>query len=820
MKLPLFFAPLVALGGALLAVLPAVSAVPPRPPLDLLRAREVTPAGWIREQMRLDLHEGITGRYDQISDNVAGRLFATRPRRPGTLVVGNRGLQEKAWWAGEHEGYWKDSIVRLAFLTGDVAFIDKARGWIEEILAAQQADGYIGIYTADARFPAKGFDGELWTQSRIFQAMLAYHEFTGDRRVLQAVERAVRCTLDAYRNRTYFHRPNPDGGVVHGIGYLDTLEWLYRLTGQDDFREGALWLYRDFARDQPAFLTDLLPQSLADANRLWRDHTPHIMEGLHLPVIAYALGGDELHRRAADNALLKLARHSNPGGGIVGSENVDGRVGSGHMPAEYCSLTEGASSLNRIVAWSGRLAAGAFVERLSLNAAQGSRFHPANIAVTYLNCDNQQDASDPAKLRGRFIYSASHKTAACCPLNAGRLLPYYVEGMWYRDLRRPGLVVNLYGPCEVRTRVAEVDVRIGEETEFPFSDQVRFTVEPAQPVQFPLVLRIPEGAGEIAVEAGPEARVVIDRAAGELTIEARWRGRHVVKVNFNFTVVRRAQSDGAESWYQWGPLVFSLPLPEKIAKLEELVTVSGKKSGFYDYSITAAERTAWTYRIDPAATLQVMKLAEGDRLHPWACPPIGLRGRMRTAAGEPVEVTLLPYGAAKMRRTTFPVWGEDKAAAVQSAGVVGRAVAHAFSEPVTKGVIYVEFTWQQLTGPLAGARSGIELTGEGLEGSFAGRPFKAAVFGLAGRETKLSNKAAQLHQPVKLIVKYDLDRGQAALWVDPDTTRVESTYPPDAVHADFRARRVNSVDTQVGPGARTAFGAMKVFTHGRSPFGD
>ncbi len=629
------------------------------PRYDLLRGAEIRPSGWLREQMRLDLRDGITGHYEQISDNVNGRLFATRSRRAGTMVTGNRGLQEKAWWAGEHEGYWKDSIVRMAFLAGDEALQARARGWMEEILAAQEKDGYIGIYTADTRFPARGFDGELWTQSRMFQAMLAYHEFTGDPRVLDAVERAVQCTLAAYRDRTYFHRPEPDGGVAHGIGLMDTLEWLVRRTGKDIYRQGAVWLYRDLASRTPPFIADLLPELLADADRAWQNHTPHIMEGLHMPEIVRALEGGDLFRRAADGALAKLARHSNPGGGPVGSENVSGRTGAGDMPSEYCSLTEAVGSLNRIVAWRGDLSVGAFTERMCLNAAQGARFHPANLAVVYLHFDNQEDAADPAKHRGRCLYSASHKAAACCPLNAGRLLPYYVEGMWYRDRVRDGLAACLYGACDVTTTVRGVAVRIAEETDYPFSGRVRFAVRPASPVRFPLILRIPPTAGTIAVDAGADAKVAENRAASELSIERTWDGETAVAVDFDFRVECRKQNDGRERFHQWGPLLFSLPFPATIERLEELTTVSGVKSGFFDYRIAAAGLDGNDWSIDPAAALRLVALASGDPLQPWAKPPVALRGTMRDAKGQPVEAELRPYGSAILRRTTFPVLHAD-----------------------------------------------------------------------------------------------------------------------------------------------------------------
>ena len=75
--------------------------------------------------------------------------------------------------------------------------------------------GYIGIYEKDSRFPDKGFDGVLWVQRRVFQALLGWYEYEKDERVLKAIESTVHKTIDHYRNTTYFGREEGDGGVAH-----------------------------------------------------------------------------------------------------------------------------------------------------------------------------------------------------------------------------------------------------------------------------------------------------------------------------------------------------------------------------------------------------------------------------------------------------------------------------------------------------------------------------------------------------------------------------------------------------------------------------
>ena len=91
------------------------NSVPPELLLCPVPCGSVMPRGWIKEQMALDLKERLAGGYDRIWPNVSKNLFVKQERQQGMVKV-KHGLEEseqRAWWAGEHEGYWKDAIVWL-----------------------------------------------------------------------------------------------------------------------------------------------------------------------------------------------------------------------------------------------------------------------------------------------------------------------------------------------------------------------------------------------------------------------------------------------------------------------------------------------------------------------------------------------------------------------------------------------------------------------------------------------------------------------------------------------------------------------------------
>jgi len=635
--------------AACVAVSARASDVAISPTLTLTRFGETKPSGWMLRQMQADLDDGLAGHYPEISDSVNMREFETWTADQ-TDSSGHPG-----WWLGEHEGYYADGLFRLAWLSGRQSVRTAAIARLEDVLAAQGDDGYIGVYPVSDRFGDQDAnDGELWTQSRMFQALLAWYEATGEQRILSAVEKAAKLTLAAYEYRSYFERlgyATGGGGVSHGVGFSDTLEWLYRLTGDDIYRRGYLWLYADYAssnvRDD-----DLTPVHLSDPDRPWYTHTPHIAESLAMPAIAFAYGGANEYGQAADRVLDKLRRHSNPGGGPVGDEAVGGRTGSFELTSEYCSMTETVATLDRLAQFRDAMTTGDISERIALNSAQGARLHPAATAVSYLTAYNRLSAMATPALGDRLLYSASHQTAACCSLNSTRLLPYYVEGMWLKEAGSAGLVARLYGASILDTDIGGTPVHIMEETEFPFSDKVLFTISPGAPVEFKFTLRIPEYAQGAQVIA--PVGTSISRLSDRFEISGTWKSGDTVSLDLAFAV-HRVQAGNGEAALAYGPLLYALPIAA-IAMPGRITSAQGATSTlvFRDTEYLPSENVP-VYLLAKDSDFELVQFPDGDALDPWSKPPTGLGGSLLAPEGTRVNVTLHPLGSTLLRITGFPV---------------------------------------------------------------------------------------------------------------------------------------------------------------------
>ncbi len=618
----------------------------------LLPAGAFMPGGWPAQQMRDDLHSGIAGDFPSFMGEVRHARFVHHDCPAGAT----------GWWTGEQEGYWLDGLVRTAYLTRDIAHELEARQAIDAIVTAQSADptGYIGIYPPDRRYPAQGPDGDLWAKSRLFQAMFALGDFTGDRTYLQAVKRAVALDMSIYSRRDYFDRAkgDEDGGVSHAVGYFDTLDELYRRTNDRRYMDFAAHFYSDmsnwYAR-HPDKLGDLVPVNLSDPKRVLKNHAPHVAEGWYVPAMIAAATGDASLSQADRSGWIKLQKHLAPGGALVGDETVRGRFGNGDASHEYCAMTELLGSLCREVQYDGNLPAIDAAERVALNDSQGARLHPAAVALEYLSTDNRRDIDESNERR---IYKPVHLAAACCALNIPRTMPYYLQGAWMSLADRPGLAAMIYAPGTLSADVGGLPIHIDEQTNYPFDDNVTLTIHTVKAMSFELRCRVPY-ADSTTVDVDRVDVLLPDLSnRQQIVFNRQWHDGDRIHLHFNFTTELVSTPDG-QIFLRRGPLVFALPFAAEISQVNRRMLPGLPSSKFYDLRISpSGDTSGWYLTMNPhAPPPRIENLADGDPLHPWVHPSVGLLGNFKGPAGKEVQQMLIPMGCTILRRVTFAVSG-------------------------------------------------------------------------------------------------------------------------------------------------------------------
>jgi DUF1680 family protein len=587
-------------------------------------------------QMRQDLEHGFAGCLDSLSPHVANDLFAHR------LSAANGQL---AWWDAESRGNWLWGYTLLAHLADVPSHQERADALVRALRATQDADGYLGIHAAAVRYRTGDVEnGELWAQSRAVLVLLAHHELTGDAASLDAARRAVDLTLQQYdRGKSPFGRKSTTDdrtGVTHGLCYLDALQALHEVTGDERYAAAAERLLREFdAWPLPFPNDDLAATNLADPTRGLHGHAVHTVE--HLRAVAFG-SRDESRLQSA---LRKLRLSTTPSGAVIGDENLHG-LPQPQAGYEYCALTELVFGLGRSAQVLVDPTLGDWLERVTFNAAQGARAADGK-ALGYLCSDTRLEATarrpDSYSLlngkHGRYKLSPTHDDiACCCNPNSTRLLPHYVSSMWLGRTDSLGLVALAYGPSDLRTTIDGTAFNILQETLYPFEDQVRFTVDAAAPVRLTLWLRRPAWGSAFHLD-GIEG---VERD-GWIVIEREWHGRRSFTLRFDVPVRAETYPTGEVAVLR-GPLQFVQAIPHRSRERPVAARPHWPDCELYADSAATQETLPIVdpRRKDLGFALEPFKTNATDS--PWHQPPLRLRNG---------GITLVPLGCAALRRADF-----------------------------------------------------------------------------------------------------------------------------------------------------------------------
>ncbi|MFB3902147.1 MAG: beta-L-arabinofuranosidase domain-containing protein [Acidobacteriota bacterium] len=619
-------------------------------PSNWLPLGEVRPAGWILEQMRRDLHEGFAGQLDQLCTEAAADIFG-KQRNTKEFTSPSTSRYAKPWWNGEVVGNWRTGQILLAYLSDDAEGKAKATAWIQNILANQDPDGYLGIFDPQLRFR---FPGELWTQTCLMCGLLVYSDLARRPEVLDRVRKAVDLTLVRLAPGKGERYPE----LGHDLMFTDVLEWMHERTGDARYVDFGRWLYSDYSL-KAKLNSDLSLSRVTDPEIPFTYHGATTYEHIRVPLWLASVSTDPLMAAAVQKAFEKLSKHIFPSGAAVSEEWINDRLPDPSLAMhEYCASRELEVTFLSMLQKTGQAAFGDMVESVWLNAAQGARTADGR-AVTYLTTDNRlrvdRRRPDGRRAEPRNQFSPTHTdVAVCCPPSASQVAGWYVRGMWMRP-KSGGLATMLYGPCKIVTSVDGVGVTIEERTDYPFSATVELLVHVTNPITFPLWIRNPGWSRETEIYS---KNAEIRRETGYFRVEKRWRKGDVVRIVFPPKVTPIRASNG-EIGFRFGPLLFAQPIPA-----EKKIVKSYPQPGFCDFELFPKAGSDEPLALLPTGRDDVgfsaRWLGGPNRLRPWDDTPLVIAGELVKVAGrERIPVRLVPMGCSEslLRRVTFPVIG-------------------------------------------------------------------------------------------------------------------------------------------------------------------
>ncbi len=471
---------------------------------------------------------------------------------------------------------------------------------IAKIAAAQQPDGYLNTYHTLVE-PDKKWSNirrmhELYCAGHLFEAAVAHHQATGKHTLLNVAINLADHIESVFgpgkRHDVPGHQEIEIGlvklaRVTGDKRYLNLAKFFLDQRGRAEERESygpycqdhkpvveqdkpvghavrAMYQYCGMA-DVAALTGD---ESYLNAlDNLWRNEVEtklYITGGVGARRRGEAFGGDyELPNATAYNETCAA----------IGNAMWNHRMNLLHADAKYADVLE-------------RIIYNGFLSGLSLS---GDRFFYPN----------------PLESDGEYHRSEWFNTS-CCPVNVVRFVPSIAGYVFAHDDH--DVFVNLYVAGNATLSLPSAEVKITQQTQYPWDGRVRLTVDPKTDSRFAINLRVPGWATDSPVpsdlysyvdDSRTDHQPVTIRVNGELVddlpvqlgyarLHRMWSSGDVIELQLPMPIrlVRsheKVEANRGRVAIQRGPMVYCIEAMDLDAPLDQIFVP-------VDVALTAAHR--------------------------------------------------------------------------------------------------------------------------------------------------------------------------------------------------------------------------------------
>ena len=498
---------------------------------------------------------------------------------------------------------WLEAAAYLLAAGPDPELEAVADGMIEIIEKAQRPDGYLDTYFI-IKEPKKRWSNlyechEMYVAGHIIEAAAAYYQATGKRRLLD-----VACRLADHIESVFGTEPEKIQGYPGHQEIELALVKLYQATQNEKYlalskffidQRGKKPNYFqkewEGTRDRRTFKTGApVPPPDLKYNQ---SHEPVLQQEAAVghavrAVYMYSAMAD-LAREAGDQELLKSCRRLWDNiaskqlyitGGIGSTHNGEAFTFDYDLPndtayAETCASIGLIFFAHRMLQMDMDSRYGDVMERALYNVVLGSasrdgkRFFYVNpLEVWPKACGGNPDKQHVKPVRQKWF------GCACCPPNVARLMASLNQYLYSTD--EDTIYTHLYISGEAGIKIAGGEMRLKQESSYPWDGHIKFTVLSALPEdELSLGLRLPGWCRNWSVlfNGKPVPQPVVQK--GYLKVAAHWHEGDTVELRLEMPVEclqanPQVRADAGKIAFQRGPLVYCLEECDNGANLSAL----------------------------------------------------------------------------------------------------------------------------------------------------------------------------------------------------------------------------------------------------------
>lgn len=647
----------------------------------------IVPDSWLRECL-LRQSNGLMGNL--------GKISAWLQKKDNAWFS----KDGKGDWGWEEVPYWLRGYADAGYILNRQDMIAEAKIWIEEVIKNQRADGNFGPLNL-------GKDGvqDFWGNMIMLNCLQSYYEYSGDRRVIDLMSRYFKFQLTVPDDR--FLARSSYWQWVRGGDNLYSVLWLYNITGEKfllDLAEKthrctAPWSKRGMSIDEvanwkekregmewPKWYGDLID---------W--HNVNVAECFREPAQYYQVSHKPSDLQATKDNFRIVREHFGqvPGGMFGSDENARPGYADPHQGTETCGFVEQMFSNEQLLRITADIAWADHTEEVAFNSLPAAMM-PDLKSLRYITSPNMvvNDAKNhhPGIMnRGPFLMMNPF-SSRCCQHNHSQGWPYLVENLWMATPDN-GLAAVIYAASTVKAKVGNgKEISIQCVSNYPFEDQLRFTVHARQGVKCPLYFRIPAWCTKAQMTINGKKLATHPVAGKYLSIERTWKENDAIVLTLPKEIkLRKWEQNHNSVSVDYGPLTFSLKIGENYVRKESTETaiedskwqkeVDTKLWPSYEIYPTSnwnygleldpkdlsksftLETKSWpadNYPFTASAAPLVLKV-KGKKIKAWMVDANGLAGELQDSPVKSTEATetleLIPMGAARLRISAFPTIG-------------------------------------------------------------------------------------------------------------------------------------------------------------------